>query len=94
MACLLSSTPCSHSSPPLPLLSANLSPHQQYQVEEGGDVTIGEHVTSKPERKSRKSLQGLGLGLYIASQIAEAHGGRIDVQSGDEETRFTFRMPL
>ncbi|PWN39758.1 nascent polypeptide-associated complex, alpha subunit [Ceraceosorus guamensis] len=27
----------------------------------GGDVTIGEHVLSKPERKSRKSLQGIGL---------------------------------
>lgn len=38
--------------------------------------------------------EGLGLGLYIASQIAEAHGGRIDVSSADEETRFTFRMPL
>ncbi|PWN96331.1 nascent polypeptide-associated complex, alpha subunit [Tilletiopsis washingtonensis] len=27
----------------------------------GGDVTIGEHVTSKPERKARKSLQNIGL---------------------------------
>jgi signal transduction histidine kinase len=39
------------------------------------------------------SLQGLGLGLYIASQIAEAHGGRLDVHSDETETRFTFRMP-
>lgn len=39
------------------------------------------------------SLQGLGLGLYIASQIAEAHGGRLDVASDETETRFTFRMP-
>ena len=38
--------------------------------------------------------QGLGLGLYIASQIAQAHGGRIDVTSTPEETRFTFKMPL
>ncbi|RZJ44925.1 MAG: GAF domain-containing sensor histidine kinase [Brevundimonas sp.] len=37
--------------------------------------------------------EGLGLGLYIASQIAMAHGGRIDVASDDVETRFTFRMP-
>jgi sigma-B regulation protein RsbU (phosphoserine phosphatase) len=42
----------------------------------------------------RPSMQGLGLGLYIASQIAEAHGGRIDVKSDAEETRFIFRMPL
>ena len=40
------------------------------------------------------NIQGLGLGLYIASQIAQAHGGRIDVASDDNETRFTFRMPL
>lgn len=39
-------------------------------------------------------VQGLGLGLYIASQIAEAHGGRLDVTSDATETRFTFRMPL
>jgi signal transduction histidine kinase len=38
--------------------------------------------------------QGLGLGLYIASEIARAHGGNIDVTSSPEETRFTFRMPL
>jgi signal transduction histidine kinase len=40
------------------------------------------------------SQQGLGLGLHIASEIAKAHGGIIDVTSGPEETRFTFRMPL
>lgn len=36
---------------------------------------------------------GLGLGLYIASQIAAAHGGTISVHSDDAETRFTFVMP-
>jgi signal transduction histidine kinase len=38
--------------------------------------------------------QGLGLGLYIASEIARAHGGRLDLISSPQETRFTFRMPL
>lgn len=38
---------------------------------------------------------GLGLGLYIASQIAIAHGGSLEVDSSrDEGTTFTFRMPL
>lgn len=42
----------------------------------------------------RPSQQGLGLGLYIASEIAKAHGGTIDVTSTPEVTCFTFGMPL
>ena len=38
--------------------------------------------------------RGLGLGLYIASEIAKAHGGSLSVESSTGETRFTFRMPL
>jgi phosphoserine phosphatase RsbU/P len=39
------------------------------------------------------SKQGLGLGLYIASEIARAHGGKVSVDSSEEETRFTLRIP-
>ena len=42
----------------------------------------------------RPNQQGLGLGLYIASEIAKAHGGTIDVTSASEVTCFTLRMPL
>lgn len=45
-------------------------------------------------RGSQNRREGLGLGLYIASEIAKAHGGTIDVSSSDEETKFTFSMPL
>lgn len=40
-----------------------------------------------------ESQQGLGLGLYIASQIAKSHGGTLAVISNEVETRFTFSMP-
>ena len=43
---------------------------------------------------SGKSQEGLGLGLYIASQIASAHGGKLTASSSESETRFTFTMPL
>lgn len=37
--------------------------------------------------------QGLGLGLFIAQQIASAHGGTLGVTSVPGETCFCFRMP-
>jgi signal transduction histidine kinase len=39
------------------------------------------------------SNEGLGLGLYIASEIARAHEGSLEVSSSDNETRFTFTLP-
>ena len=38
--------------------------------------------------------QGLGLGLYIAQEIAMAHGGIISVQSNPDQTTFTAAFPL
>lgn len=43
---------------------------------------------------ARRGQEGLGLGLYIASEIARAHGGSLEVASTTENTRFTFRMPV
>jgi signal transduction histidine kinase len=46
-------------------------------------------------RVARQSgYEGLGLGLYIASEIARAHGGALTVESKVPVTRFTLRMPL
>ncbi|MEN5144556.1 PAS domain-containing sensor histidine kinase [Brevundimonas diminuta] len=36
--------------------------------------------------------QGLGLGLFIVNEIAEAHGGAMSVRSCENETCFTFEM--
>jgi len=42
--------------------------------------------------KITKGQEGLGLGLYIASEIATAHNGSIEVTSTEEATCFTFKF--
>ncbi len=43
----------------------------------------------------RRETQGIGIGLSIAKQIVEAHGGRIVVQSSPASgTRFTIALPV
>ena len=37
--------------------------------------------------------RGLGIGLYIASEIARAHGGSLSVASDAAETRFMLKVP-
>lgn len=37
--------------------------------------------------------EGLGLGLYIVSEVAKSHGGHVDVVSANDRTTFTFTIP-
>jgi two-component system sensor histidine kinase/response regulator len=50
-----------------------------------------------PFRRAQRQTgrtEGLGLGLYIVQQIVLAHGGSVDVQSGDDNrTTFVVRIP-
>jgi signal transduction histidine kinase len=41
-----------------------------------------------------QKTEGLGLGLYISSEIARAHRGTIIVKSDHSLTEFTFTMPI
>ena len=44
--------------------------------------------------KNEVNKKGLGLGLFIAAEIAKAHEGQLLVESTSEETRFTLNIPL
>lgn len=46
------------------------------------------------QRGDQTKVEGLGLGLHIASSIAVAHSGRIDVGCESGVTTFAFRLPL
>jgi len=57
------------------------------------DPTTIERLFRPFERGDEQSVKGLGLGLFIASEIARAHGGTLEVKSDEEETRFTLTAP-
>lgn len=42
---------------------------------------------------NHEDREGLGLGLHIASEIAKAHGGSLDVLSDVTHTKFTLHIP-
>jgi signal transduction histidine kinase len=49
---------------------------------------------SSAEHPKRNRPGSIGLGLYIAREIAQSHGGRIDVTSSEKAgTAFTVRLP-
>ncbi|MDD2089979.1 GAF domain-containing sensor histidine kinase [Pseudomonas guariconensis] len=57
--------------------------------------TLGQLFQPFSRPLSNRPQQGLGLGLYIANQIALAHGGRMDVVSNPQTgTLFSFRLPV
>ncbi len=67
------------------------------QVENGGDPIPASAMAQLFEPFSRTdghgSQAGLGLGLFIAKQIADGHGGDLSVRSDAISTTFTFEMP-
>ena len=79
---------------PVRLHAATDGSQLELWVANGGDAnppaTIGRLFQPFFRGEARPSQQGLGLGLHIASEIAKAHGGAIEVVSTAHETRFTF----
>ncbi len=66
-------------------------------VNEGEPIpaeSLGKIFSPFWRRTTSASRDGLGLGLYICSQVIDAHGGRLTVTSTRETgTRFTARVP-
>ena len=55
---------------------------------------IFDPLTRGPGHRSEDERAGsLGLGLYIASEIAKAHRGSIETRSSDTETTFSVSLP-
>lgn len=48
----------------------------------------------KSDRSRSLDRSGAGLGLYIVKNIINLHGGDISVRSSDQETEFSFTLPL
>lgn len=80
------------------LVSAVDEGHVTFSVTNSGKAIPKEQISSlfRPfvRGKGAHETKGLGLGLYICSQIAKAHRGSLGVSSTDAETCFTFRLPL
>lgn len=48
----------------------------------------------EPFKRGGESGSGLGLGLFIAGQIVDAHGGEITVTTSDGKVRFRCTFPV
>jgi signal transduction histidine kinase len=90
-----------HGSPTGPVSLTAKTEHSWFVLSVGN---IGEPIPAEHRaqifspfwrRSTSENRDGLGLGLYICSQIIKAHGGTLEVTSGEEAgTTFTARLPL
>lgn len=88
------------SSEPVTLAVLSSAAGVELSVHNSGPVIPGEILATIFNPMTRHRHTGnatipgsLGLGLYIAHEVATAHGGTIIVSSTHEETVFTVRLP-
>jgi two-component system, sensor histidine kinase and response regulator len=90
-----------HGNPSLPVrvsLDGTMPGHVSLMVQNGGTIPADmlPHLFDPfrgSQHQSRRG-DGLGLGLYIVSQIIQAHDGVVEVKTGkNDETAFCVRLP-
>lgn len=64
------------------------------RVSNGGEIPPDRRTALfSPFLRASGSTHGTGLGLFIVDSIARAHGGTVEVASGDGRTTFTVTLP-
>ena len=69
--------------------------HVRFEIEDNG-IGMDQETREKAFSLffSSKGMEGTGLGLFIANNIAQAHAGTIEIESEvDKGTRFIVRIP-
>lgn len=95
----LASNAVQHGTPGSPVSVRLAGDEERVAIEVSNEGTIPGDVLPRifePFRSGRhhgSRGEGLGLGLFIANAIAQAHGGDLEVDSSDGETMFRLVLP-
>jgi signal transduction histidine kinase len=74
--------------------AVRLQVHNEGTIPESVMKKIFEPMVHAPNETGDRNRSGLGLGLYIAREVAVAHGGSIEVSSSKKDgTTFTVSLP-
>ncbi len=80
---------------PVTVVARASSSHVVVEVSNAGEIPANDRPTLfDPFHGAETVRRGLGLGLFIADQIARAHGGAIEVDSANGRTSTRICLPL
>jgi signal transduction histidine kinase len=89
-----------HGNPQAPIeleLDGTQPDHVEISVSNGGEIPADVRPTLfapfRDKDPLRKRTEGLGLGLFIVSEIVSAHGGSVSVTSANGRTCFSVLLP-
>jgi len=89
------------STSPIELLAHHVGDATVVQIKNKGDripasvlqAIFDPVVQLEAAKRNPRRSASLGLGLFIAREIAQGHGGTIEAESSDEATTFTISIP-